>query len=88
MLPPSFRPCCLQLCGFELLTRLAYSWEATAALLIHPSPWQWLVSFASAMVTVRRRSSSRQTGSSLVHGPPWWWRPRRRRSLGRMEEDD
>jgi len=42
----------VQLCGFELLTWLFYSWDATAVLLHSPSPWQWIVSFGSAMVTV------------------------------------
>lgn len=40
----------VQLCGFELLTWLFYSWEGSAAILA--SPWQWGVSFASAMITV------------------------------------
>jgi hypothetical protein len=48
----------VQLCGFELLTRLFYSWEWTAALLANPSPWQWLVSFGSALVTVSLTTKS------------------------------
>jgi hypothetical protein len=46
----------VQLCGFEMITWLFYSWEATAALLnSHAGGMgQWLVSFGSAMITVRR----------------------------------
>lgn len=45
----------VQLCGFELITWLFYTWEATAALLhAHRGGLgQWLVSFGSAMITVR-----------------------------------
>lgn len=49
----------VQLCGFELITWLFYSWEATAALLHSHAAGgmgQWLVSFGSAMITVRARS--------------------------------
>jgi len=51
-LPPSFP--LVQLCGFELITRVFYSWEVSAALVHSPGPWQWLVSFGSALITVRR----------------------------------
>ncbi|EKU20742.1 mitochondrial phosphate carrier protein [Nannochloropsis gaditana CCMP526] len=41
----------VQLCGFELITRVFYSWEVTARLVHAPGPWQWLVSFGSALIT-------------------------------------
>lgn len=44
----------VQLCGFELITWLFYSWDATAAFLhSHKGGMgQWIVSFGSAMITV------------------------------------
>lgn len=56
----------VQLCGFELLTRLFYSWEWTAALLANPSPWQWLVSFGSALVTGIVASLASQPGDVIL----------------------
>lgn len=45
----------VQLCGFELITWAFYSWDATAAFLntYKGGLGQWLVSFGSAMITVR-----------------------------------
>lgn len=56
----------VQLCGFELITRLFYSWEVTAALVHSPGPWQWAVSFGSAVITGIFASLASQPGDVIL----------------------
>ncbi|EWM20665.1 mitochondrial phosphate carrier protein [Nannochloropsis gaditana] len=56
----------VQLCGFELITRVFYSWEVTARLVHAPGPWQWLVSFGSALITGVFASIASQPGDVIL----------------------